>query len=84
MYSQNYLTVLQGIAMTAYSVDITATDSSDFKSPLAFDAHDLWLGNDFDHFMDNLLEDMFDAIEADLLEVWSTNKSEQESAQLSA
>ena len=53
---------MQGIAMTAYSVDISASssDSSKFRSPLAFDAHDLWLGSDFDHFMDNLLDDLFD------------------------
>ena len=84
MYSQNYLTVLQGIAMTAYSIEINTSDSSKFKSPLAFDPHDLWLGSDFDHYMDNLLDELFDTIEADLLEVWSTNKSEQESAQYSA
>ena len=72
--------------MTAYSVDISASssDSSKFRSPLAFDAHDLWLGSDFDHFMDNLLDDLFDEIESDLKSVWSTNKSEQESAQISA
>ena len=86
MSTQAHLTVLQGIIATTYSVDINASSShsSDFKSPLAFDAHDLWLGSDFDHFMDNLLEDLFDEIESDLLSVWSTNKSEQESAQISA
>ena len=70
--------------MTAYGVDIQTKDPNDFKSPLAFDAHDNWLGTDFDFFLDNMLDDLFDDIEADLLSVWSTNKSEQESAQFSA
>ena len=62
--------------MTAYGVDIQVKDSKDFKSPLAFDAHDLWLGSDFDFFLDNMLDDLFNEIEEDLLSVWSTNKSE--------
>ena len=70
--------------MTAYGVDIQVKDSKDFKSPLAFDAHDLWLGSDFDFFLDNMLDDLFNEIEEDLLSVWSTNKSEQESANESA
>ena len=70
--------------MTAYGVDIQTKNPNDFKSPLAFDAHDNWLGTDFDFFLDNMLDDLFDDIEADLLSVWSTNKSEQESAQFSA
>ena len=71
---------MQGIAMTAYGVDIQSKVPNDFKSPLAFDAHDNWLGTDFDFFLDNMLDDLFKDIEADLLSVWSTNKSEQESA----
>ena len=70
--------------MTAYGVDIQSKDPKSFTSPLAFDAHDLWLGSDFDFFLDNMLDDLFDEIEADLKSVWSTNKSEQESAQFSA
>ena len=70
--------------MTAYGVDIQSNDPHSFTSPLAFDAHDLWLGSDFDYFLDNMLDDLFDEIEADLKSVWSTNKSEQESAQFSA
>ena len=70
--------------MTAYGVDIQTKDPNSFKSPLAFDAHDNWLGNDFDYFLDNMLDDLFADIEEDLLSVWSTNKSEQESAQFSA
>ena len=70
--------------MTAYGVDVQAEDSKDFKSPLAFDAHDLWLGEDFDYFLNNMIDGLLDDIESDLLSVWSTNKSEQESAQYSA
>lgn len=57
MYSQDYLIVLQGIAMKAYSVDVSldVTDGNKFKSPLAFDAFDLSLGSDFDSFMEDLL-----------------------------
>ena len=70
--------------MTAYGVDISSKDSKDFKSPVAFDAYDLWLGDDYDYFLDNLLDNLFDDIEADLKSVWSSNLSEQESAQASA
>ena len=57
MYSQDYLIVLQGIAMKAYSVDVSldVTDGNKFKSPLAFDAFDLSLGSDFDSFMEDFL-----------------------------
>ena len=67
---------MQGIAMTAYGVDIQSKDPKSFTSPIAFDAHDLWLGSDFDYFLENMLDDLFDEIESDLLSVWSTNKSE--------
>ena len=67
---------MQGVAMTAYGIEIWEKDSKDFKSPLAFDAHDLWLGEDFDYFLNNMLDDIFSDIESDLLSVWSTNKSE--------
>ena len=67
---------MQGIAMTAYGIDIQSNDPKSFTSPLAFDAHDNWLGSDFDYFLDNMLDDLFDEIEADLKSVWSTNKSE--------
>ena len=70
--------------MTAYGVDISSKDSKDFKSPVSFDAYDLWLGDDYDYFLDNLLDSLFDDIEADLKSVWSSNLSEQESAQASA
>ena len=62
--------------MTAYGVDIQAENSKDFKSPLAFDSYDLWLGDDFDYFLNNMIDVLLDDIESDLLSVWSTNKSE--------
>ena len=67
---------MQGIAMTAYGVDIQSKEPKSFTNPLDFDAHDLWLGSDFDYFLDNMLDDLFDEIESDLKSVWSTNKSE--------
>ena len=73
---------LQAITYSAYGVDIL--DAGANPSPLQFDAFDLWLGDDFDYVLDNILDNFFNEIEADLKEVWSTNKSEQESAQLSA
>ena len=79
--SQRLLT-LQGVYYTAVGVDIL--DSSKFTSPLQFDAFDNWLGDDFQFVLDNIIDDFFDDIEADLLSVWSTNKSEQESADASA
>ena len=75
---------MQGIALTAYGIEIQAEDSKNFRSPLAFDANDLWLGDDFDFFIDNMLDDLFDDIEEDLKSVWSSNKSEQESQDYSA
>ena len=84
MIQTNSLQTLTGLCMTAYGVDISSKDSKDFKSPVAFDAYDLWLGDDYDYFLDNLLDNLFDDIEADLKSVWSSNLSEQESAQASA
>ena len=84
MIQTNSLQTLTGLCMTAYGVDISSKDSKDFKSPVAFDAYDLWLGDDYDYFLDNLLDSLFDDIEADLKSVWSSNLSEQESAQASA
>ena len=84
MIQTNSLQTLTGLCMTAYGVDISSKDSKDFKSPVAFDAYDLWLGDDYDYFLDNLLDRFFDEIEADLKSVWSSNLSEQESAQASA
>ena len=45
-------------------------------SPIEFDAFDNWLGEDFDSYLDNILDTFFDEIEEDLLSVWSTNRSE--------
>ena len=49
----------------------------DFVSPIEFDAFDNWLGEDFDSFLDQILDTFLDEIEADLLSIWSTNRSEQ-------
>ena len=73
---------IQAVAYTATGVEIH--DSSKFTSPIQFDAFDNWLGEDFDFVLDSIMDDFFGDIEADLLSVWSTNKSEQESADASA
>ena len=58
---------------------------SQFKSSvIEFDALDKWVGADFDIHLEKILDTFFDKVEEDLLSVWSTNKSEQESANLSA
>ena len=73
---------IQAVAYTSTGVEIL--DSSKFTSPIQFDAFDNWLGEDFDFILDSIMDDFFGDIEADLLSVWSTNKSEQESADASA
>ena len=60
-----------------YGIDLKGRDL--FQSPLAFDPYDNWLGADFNYYLDNLFDAVLDDIESDLLTVWSTNKSEQES-----
>ena len=59
---------------SAVGVDIL--DSSKFTSPIQFDAFDNWLGDDFDFILDSIMDEFFGVIEADLLSVWSTNRSE--------
>ena len=76
------LMISQAITYTTTGVDIS--DSGKFTSPTQYDAFDNWLGEDFDYVLDNILDTFFADIEADLLSVWSTNKSEQESADASA
>ena len=76
--SSQTLMTIQAITYTATGVDIA--DSSKFISPIQFDAFDNWLGADFDFVLDSIMDEFFGDIEADLLSVWSTNKSEQESA----
>ena len=66
----------------ATGVDIL--DSGKTISPIQYDAFDNWLGEDFDFILDNIMDTFFEEIEADILSVWSTNKSEQESADASA
>ena len=67
---------------SAAGVDIL--DSSKFTSPIQYDSFDNWLGDDFQFLLDNIIDDFFDEVEENLLSVWSTNKSEQESADASA
>ena len=71
--SQRLMT-LQAITYTTTGVDIS--DSNKFNSPIQYDSFDNWLGEDFDYILDNILDSFFGDIEADLLSVWSTNKSE--------
>ena len=63
-----------GVAHIAYATALK--DRKDFKSPLAFDDYDLWFGNDFNYFLNNLFDDLLSDIESDITSVDSTNLSE--------
>ena len=78
----NTLSFVKYLPLVSYGIELKGKD--EFKSPLAFDAFDSWLGEDFDYFIENLIDGFFEEIESDLLTVWSTNLSEQESQQASA
>ena len=65
------LSIVSALASQAYGIK-----KLEFVSPLEFDAWDNWLGADFDIYLDQIIDTMFDEIEEDLLSVWSTNKSE--------
>ena len=73
------LCMVQLFATQAYGIK-----DSQYKSVIEFDAMDKWVGIDFDLHLEKIIDTFFDKIEEDLLSVWSTNKSEQESANLSA
>ena len=66
-----------GLVHLAYGV--TMQDKADFRSPFALDEDDLWFDYDFDHLIDNWIEDVLKAIESDITSVDSTNLSEQRS-----
>lgn len=73
------LTLITGLAAEVYGIK-----DLDSKQPWEFDSRDLWFGKDFDFYLDQIIDEYLDEIEVDLLSVWSTNKSEQESADASA
>ena len=77
METHNTLYFVKYLPLVSYGIELKDTD--EFKSPLAFDAFDTWLGEDFDYFIENLFDGFLDEIESDLLTVWSTNLSEQQS-----
>ena len=58
-----------GVAYIAYGVEI--------DDPYAYDSYDVWFDDDYNFFLDNILEGIFDDIESDITSVWSTNLSEQ-------
>ena len=80
--SYNTLSFVKYLPLVSYGIELKDTD--EFTSPIAFDAFDTWLGEDFDYFIENILDGFFDTIESDLLSIWSTNLSEQQSQQASA
>ena len=67
------------LASAGLTTQVYGIKDSKFTSAIAFDANDNWLGNDFDYLWASILDDFWDEIEDDLLSVWSTNRSEQES-----
>ena len=83
------VTLYSGAIYMAYGINVEDAGSknnskSPFDDPFAFNDYDLWLGDDLNFFLDNLLDDIFREIESDITSVWSTNESEQISQQLSA
>ena len=73
--------LISGIAHTAYGTGLT--DSRASKSPFAYNAYDLWFGEDFDYVINELLDGFLEDIETDISSVDSSNLSEQHSEQLS-
>ena len=71
------LSFVQHLTMITYGINLG--DADKHRSPLDYDEYDDWLGFDFDFYLKNLLDGYLSDIESDLLTVWSTNKSEQES-----
>ena len=65
------------MASAGLTAQVYGIKDSKFNSAIDFDAHDLWLGNDFNYLWEQVLDDFWDEIEDDLLSVWSTNRSEQ-------
>ena len=76
----NLLHINAGIAHLAYGVKT----SDKQKELFAFDAYDLWFGNEFDWLLDNWIEETLGEIESDISSVDSTNLSEARSEQMSA
>ena len=74
--------ITTGLAHLSYGVAVK--DKNHFSSPFAFDAYDMWFGADFDHIINNMMENLWDDIESDIASVDSTNLSEQHSADMSA
>ena len=61
-----------GVVHVAYSVDVTVVIDDLYAS----DSYDVWFDDDYNFFLDNVLEGMFEDIESDITSVWSTNLSE--------
>lgn len=81
----NRLSIQAGFAHMAYGIDLNTKVAYSSSLPsLAFDDHDLWFGLDFQHFVDNWLDDLLSDIETNISSVDSTNLSEQDSEQRSA
>ena len=74
--------ISSGLAHISYGVAIKDRDK--YVSPFALDAYDMWFGADFDHIINNMMENLWDDIESDITSVDSTNLSEQRSADMSA
>ena len=53
--------------------------SDKYRSPLQYNDYENLLGDDFNFVIESLFENVFADVENDLLSVWSSNRSEQES-----
>ena len=72
MKTQTSTLMASGVVHVAYSVDVTV----DIDDLYASDSYDVWFDDDYNFFLDNVLEGMFEDIESDITSVWSTNLSE--------
>ena len=65
MKTHAYVSLASGTIFMAYAIDVEDKRSknkskSEIHDPLAFDLYDLWLGNDFNFVIDELLDELFD------------------------
>ena len=68
--------IAPGVLTTAYGAAIRDPDDLNKDNAFAFDDYDLWFGNDFDYYLENLLDDLLSEIESVITSEISTNQSE--------
>ena len=89
MLGTNYTPfIVEGLISSAYAVELKSKSqtsiigrsrSDKYRSPIQYNDFDNLLGDDFNFVIESLYDSAFADVEKDLLSVWSSNKSEQES-----